>query len=147
MRDRGCFYLQLLQLLTFSPDETNPPFLSLPPPSLSPHPPRSYDAATISQADAAKSEGNSHMTKKAYSAACKAYTTALKLCPKGPSSHIYYSNRAAASTYLQDYSSAESDCLRAISLSPKYSKAHARLGLARYYLEDWEGAIEAYEER
>jgi len=106
----------------------------------------SYDAATIKKADAAKVDGNGHMSNKNYKKAVESYTTALKLCPKGPSSHIFYSNRAAASTYLNSYASAESDCLRAIDLKPDYSKAHARLGLARYYLEDYEGCIEAYEE-
>lgn len=32
-----------------------------------------------------------------------------------------------------------------MALEPEYGKAHARLGLSRYFLKDFQGAVEAYE--
>jgi small glutamine-rich tetratricopeptide repeat-containing protein alpha len=101
-------------------------------------------AADEKEAERMKVKGNEAMARKDYKGAEAAYCKALDLSPRGPSSHIFFSNRAAALCYLSRYAEVESDCERAIALSPNYGKAHARLGLARYYLEDYEGAEEAY---
>lgn len=97
------------------------------------------------QADRLKGEGNKHMARKEYEKAIKSYTAALRLSPAGKSSHVYFSNRAAALCYLERYEEAELDSERSLALQPDYGKAHARLGLSRYFLCDYEGAIEAYE--
>ena len=70
---------------------------------------------------------------------------ALRLAPAGPQSHVFFSNRAAALCYLERYEEAELDAERALALDPEFGKAHARLGLARYFLRDYDGAVEAYE--
>ena len=67
------------------------------------------------------------------------------MAPAGPSSHVYFSNRAAALCYLERYEEAELDAERALALNPEFDKAHARLGLSRYFLRDYHGAIDAYE--
>jgi small glutamine-rich tetratricopeptide repeat-containing protein alpha len=96
------------------------------------------------EAEKHKLKGNSHMANRNYEAAVESYSSAIKLCPKGPKSHVYYSNRAAALCYLEQYEQAESDSLRSLALDPTYEKGHSRLGLARFFMADYEGAIEAY---
>lgn len=97
------------------------------------------------EADRLKGEGNRQMSKKDYDKAIKSYSRALRLCPSGPNSHVYFSNRAAAMCYLERYEEAELDSERSLALQPEYGKAHARLGLSRYFLKDYGGAVEAYE--
>jgi tetratricopeptide (TPR) repeat protein len=91
-----------------------------------------------------KSQGNAHMANREYDLALEAYTAAIDLSPNGPQSHVYYSNRAAALCYLEQYLEAAQDSEQALQLKPTYGKAHARLGLARFFLQDYEGAVEAY---
>ena len=99
----------------------------------------------LEEADFLKVEGNKAMARKEYSEAVKLYSKALRLAPAGPSSHVYFSNRAAALCYLERYEEAELDSERALALDPEFGKAHARLGLSRYFLKDYHGAVEAYE--
>eukprot|EP00529_Nitzschia_sp_RCC80_P017522 CAMPEP_0113448152 /NCGR_PEP_ID=MMETSP0014_2-20120614/4615_1 /TAXON_ID=2857 /ORGANISM="Nitzschia sp." /LENGTH=825 /DNA_ID=CAMNT_0000339347 /DNA_START=255 /DNA_END=2732 /DNA_ORIENTATION=- /assembly_acc=CAM_ASM_000159 len=92
-----------------------------------------------------KSLGNSHMANREYKAAYDAYSAAIEVSPAGPQSHVYYSNRAAALCYLERYTEAAKDSETALRMKPTYGKAHARLGLSRFFLGDFEGSIEAYE--
>ena len=96
------------------------------------------------EAEKFKVKGNSYMANRAYEKALDAYSAAIKLCPQASNSHVYYSNRAAALCYLERYTEAEKDSLSALSLNPNYGKAHARLGLSRFFLRDFKGAVEAY---
>ena len=105
---------------------------------------RSRDTVLF-EADSLKSRGNSCMSSQNFVGALKAYTKALELSPSGPSSHIFFSNRAAALCYLERYVEAEIDSARALALKPKFGKAHAMLGLSRFFLGNDVGAIEAYE--
>lgn len=97
------------------------------------------------EADQLKGQGNKAMAKKEYDKAVEYYSRSLRLSPAGPHSHIYFSNRAAALCYLGRYEEAELDAERSLALNPKYGKAHARLGLSRYFLKDYYGAVDAYE--
>lgn len=97
------------------------------------------------EADKYKDKGNAHMAKKEFEDAIEQYTQAISISPYGSNSHVYYSNRAAAYCYLGQYDAAADDCIASIEIKPDYEKAHARLGLSRFFLEDFEGAIEAYE--
>lgn len=109
----------------------------------------SNDSGKISneeqEADRLKGEGNKAMARKQYEEAVRYYSRALRLSPAGSNSHVYFSNRAAALCYLERYEEAELDAERSLALSPEYGKAHARLGLSRYFLKDYYGAVEAYE--
>lgn len=95
-------------------------------------------------AERLKLRGNSHMANRDYEAALKNYTAAVKMSPDGPNSHVYYSNRAAALCYLERYEEAEADSEHSLMLVPTYGKAHARLGLSRFFMGDYTGAIDAY---
>ena len=84
------------------------------------------------------------MAQRQYTQALDAYNKAIDCSPEGQQSHVYYSNRAAALCYLERYEEAEKDSLKSLSLKPDYGKAHARLGLSRFFLDDFPGAIHAY---
>ena len=81
-----------------------------------------------------------------YTRAYNAYSAALQLSPVGPSSHVFLSNRAASLLSLKRYSAAAVDARRAVALAPNFGKAHARLGQALYFLKQYKGAVEAYED-
>ena len=96
------------------------------------------------QAERMKGLGNKHMANQEYTKAYNAYSAALQLSPVGPNSHVFLSNRAAALLSLKKYTQAASDARRSIGLAPEFSKAHARLGQALYFLKDYAGAVKAY---
>mmetsp|Transcript_18371 Transcript_18371/g.27758 ORF Transcript_18371/g.27758 Transcript_18371/m.27758 type:complete len:624 (-) Transcript_18371:734-2605(-) len=97
------------------------------------------------EAEKYKLKGNSLMAKRDYSKAIEAYSAALKLSRDGPQSHVYFSNRSAALCYLERYHEASKDAEQSLRLVPTYGKAYARLGLARFCLNDFEGAVTAYQ--
>ena len=100
----------------------------------------------IKEAERCKVKGNTYMSQKEYHNAIQSYTKAIQLLPNDvQKSHVYYSNRAAAFCYLEFYHDAEMDASRAIQLVPTYGKAYARLGLSRFLLKNYAGAIAAYE--
>lgn len=88
--------------------------------------------------------GNSCMAKREYIDALDAYSKAIQCCPNGSNSHVYFSNRAASLCYMERYAEAERDSLQSLALNPKYGKAHARLGLSRFFMNDYAGAVSAY---
>ena len=98
------------------------------------------------EAEQCKNKGNTAMANRQYKLAAEYYTQALKHTPRGPQTHVYFANRAAAYCYLERYKEAEKDSLRAVELVPTYGKAHARLGLSRYFLGKYSEAAEAYTE-
>jgi len=97
------------------------------------------------EANKFKSKGNAYMAQRDWVRAVEAYSTAINLCPNGPNSYVYFSNRSAALCYLEQYEEAELDAADSVALNPEYGKAYARLGLSRFFLEDYQGAVEAYE--
>lgn len=108
-------------------------------------PPTSMDnEERIREAEKSKAKGNAYMAQRDYAAALEAYTHAIDCSPQGPQSHVYYSNRAAAFCYLERYRDAIADSEQSLALYPTYGKAHARLGLSRFFLQDYAGAVEAY---
>lgn len=97
------------------------------------------------QAEEEKIKGNTAINSKDYVGAIKHYTEALNLSGEGPNSHVYLCNRAAAYCHTNEYQKAVDDCLSSIALSPDYVKAYSRLGLAYYFLEKFQDAVDAYE--
>merc|ERR1719369_774023 len=72
-----------------------------------------------------KNEGNALVKEKKFKEAVDKYTQAIN-CQE---SAIFYCNRAAAYTSLENYEEALQDCKKAISFDPDYSKAYSRMGL------------------
>jgi small glutamine-rich tetratricopeptide repeat-containing protein alpha len=96
-------------------------------------------------AEEKKAAGNAAIAKKNYEEAVALYSEALALSATGPNSHIYYSNRAAAYCHLNNYQQAASDCERSVALNSTYVKAYSRLGLARFFLNQYQESIAAYD--
>ncbi|KAM0786355.1 hypothetical protein ACM66B_001826 [Microbotryomycetes sp. NB124-2] len=94
------------------------------------------------QAEKAKARGNQLMASKDYEGAIKAYAEAIESDDKNP---VYWSNRAAAHSQLQNHSSAISDARQALVIDPKFSKAYSRLGHALFSSGEYQEAVEAYE--
>jgi tetratricopeptide (TPR) repeat protein len=99
----------------------------------------------LEEANRLQVNGNKAMARTQYLEAIKLYYNVLRLAPAGPQSHVYFSDRAAALCYVVRYEEAELDAERALVLHPEFGNAHARLGLSRYFLKDYHGAVEAYE--
>lgn len=72
-----------------------------------------------------KNEGNQFMKDQKYQDAVDKYSQAIEV----QESAIYYCNRAAAYTSMENYEEALQDCKKAISFDPEYSKAYSRMGL------------------
>lgn len=96
-------------------------------------------------AEEKKAAGNVAIGKKNYEEAVNLYSEAVALCPKGRNSHIYYCNRAAAYCHLNNYQLAATDCESALALNASYVKAYSRLGLSRFFLQQYEAAVAAYQ--
>ncbi|PSS19914.1 Small glutamine-rich tetratricopeptide repeat-containing protein [Actinidia chinensis var. chinensis] len=89
-------------------------------------------------AETFKSQGNKAMQSKLYSDAIELYTFAIALCEDNA---VYYCNRAAAYTQINQYAEAILDCLKSIEINPSYSKAYSRLGFAYYAQGNYRDAI------
>jgi len=93
------------------------------------------------EAERLKNEGNDLMKQEKYEDALKNYTKAIQLDCKNP---VYFCNRAAAYSKLNNHVFALEDCQRAIEIDPSYSKAYGRMGLAYASLNDHAKAKEFY---
>lgn len=99
-------------------------------------------AADKALAEKAKSSGNQLMAGKDYAGAIAAYGQAIAL---DGGNKVYWSNRAAAHSQLQDHASAIADARQAIVIDPAFSKAYSRLGHALFSSGEYEEAVQAYE--
>jgi tetratricopeptide (TPR) repeat protein len=62
------------------------------------------------------------------------------------SNQVFYCNRAAAHSKLNNHYAAIEDCKRAIDMDPKYGKAYGRMGLAYSSVERHKEAVDCFEE-
>lgn len=99
------------------------------------------DAEVKAKAENSKLEGNKALASKNFDLAIEKYTEAISVLPTNP---IYYANRAAAYTNLQDFDNAVKDAEAAIKIDPTYSKGYSRLAYAKYVQDKPEEAVEAY---
>ena len=82
------------------------------PPATSNKPVESANVNTVGnvdQANAFKDKGNELLKASRFDEAIEAYTSAIACSHTGPSSHIYYANRAAAYSQLCRYEEAAAD--------------------------------------
>lgn len=91
--------------------------------------------------------GNEALLSKNYQLAIDEYTKAIEFNPCEP---IFYSNRAAAWMHLKSedanaLSNAEKDCLKALELDPKYTKAQVRLGSVLLAQKKYKSAVDILE--
>lgn len=85
-------------------------------------------------AEAVKVKGNAAFAAGKHEEAARLFTRCIEL---DGSNHIYYSNRAAAFTGLQDYGAAARDARRCTELKPHWAKGWSRLGAAYFGLEQF----------
>lgn len=95
------------------------------------------------KAEECKNKGNVHMKSSEFNDAVIEYTSAIKL---NPYNAVYFCNRAAAYSKLDQHAAAIVDCKQAIALDPNYGKAYGRLGIAYSNLNKFEEARSAYED-
>ena len=60
------------------------------------------------------------------------------------SNQVFYCNRAAAHSKMNNHYAAVEDCKRAIDMDPNYGKAYGRMGLAYSLVEKHKEAIECF---
>lgn len=94
------------------------------------------------EAERLKTEGNNLMKAEKFKEALDCYTRAIEL---NPNSHVYYCNRAAAHSRLNNHQATIDDCKAALQIEPSYSKAYGRLGLAYSSLNMFNEAKVNYE--
>lgn len=97
------------------------------------------------EADKYKEEGNQLLKANKYKEAYDSYTKAIETNSDGEGSHIYYSNRAAASMYLNNYDDAINDCKKALEIDPTFIRALTRLAKAYIYENKYVDAEECLE--
>ncbi|XP_075220059.1 small glutamine-rich tetratricopeptide repeat-containing protein beta-like [Lycorma delicatula] len=93
------------------------------------------------KAEKLKNEGNSLMSSQDFADALECYTKAISLDPKNA---VFYCNRAAAYSKLNNHEAAIKDCKTALQIDPSYGKAYGRLGLAYSSLNRHQEAWESY---
>lgn len=95
----------------------------------------------LNKAEIMKNLGNNLMRSNQYSEAIRYYTAAIEI---DGSNAVYYCNRAAAYSKLNDFGNAIVDCEKAVEIDPRYAKAYGRMGLAYTSLDQNELAIKAF---
>lgn len=95
-----------------------------------------------SQAEKLKNEGNNLMKSEQFTEALQCYSKAVELDGRNA---VYYCNRAAAHSKLNQHQAAIDDCRKAISIDPGYSKAYGRMGLAHSSLNQNAEAVQCYQ--
>lgn len=94
------------------------------------------------QAEKLKNEGNNLMKTEQFPEALLCYSKAIELDGRNA---VYYCNRAAAHSKLNQHQAAIDDCKKAIAIDPLYSKAYGRMGLAHASLNQHVEAVRCYE--
>jgi stress-induced-phosphoprotein 1 len=93
-------------------------------------------------AQQAKDLGNKAFAEKRYQEAIDHFTRAIEL---DSSDHVFFSNRSASYASLSQYDKALEDANRCVDLKPDWVRGYTRKGLAEFYLNKYEEAIETYE--
>jgi len=93
------------------------------------------------KAEKLKMEGNDLMRAEKFMEAIEKYTEAIEL---DSSNQVFYCNRAAAHSKLEQHYAAVEDCQRALDMDPKYGKAYGRMGLAYSSIHKHKEAIDCF---
>jgi len=98
-------------------------------------------AADKEEAERMKTEGNNLMRTEKFQEALEMYSKAIELDGSNP---VFYCNRAAAHSKMNNHHLAIEDCQRAIDMDPSYSKAYGRMGLAHSSLNKHKEAVDNF---
>lgn len=94
------------------------------------------------KAESMKASGNDLMKSCNFQQAVEQYTKAIEI---DSNNAVYYCNRAAAYTKLEESLRAVADCEKAIEIDPTYGKAYGRMGLVYLNESNYKKAVENYE--
>ncbi|KAG8201268.1 hypothetical protein JTE90_016754 [Oedothorax gibbosus] len=97
---------------------------------------------SVERAERMKIIGNQFMKAMRFQEAIKHYTAAIEY---DNNNAVYYCNRAAAYSKLNEFQNAIKDCEKAVQIDPLYAKAYGRMGLAYISLNQSESAITAFQ--
>lgn len=104
--------------------------------------PEEASSEAKAQAEKFKNDGNNLMKSENFSEALVCYSKAIELDGRNA---VYYCNRAAAHSKLNQHQAAINDCKKAIVIDPSYSKAYGRMGLAHASLNQHAEAVQCYQ--
>jgi len=93
------------------------------------------------KAAAAKAKGNAAFSAKSFPAAIAHFTEAIKF---DPTDHVFFSNRSACYASTEQYENALKDGTECVKLKPDWPKGYTRKGLAEYFLEKYDDAVDTY---
>lgn len=96
----------------------------------------------LEKAEQMKVMGNQFMKDMRFQEAVKHYSAAIEY---DSNNAVYYCNRAAAYSKLNEFQNAVKDCEKAVQIDPLYAKAYGRMGLAYISLNQSESAIKAFQ--
>lgn len=98
------------------------------------------------EATRAKERGNKRFTGRQYDQALREYSRAISIAPDATDERVsvYYCNRAACLSMLDDFVGCVRDCDMALQINPKYVKALNRRGSAHEKLDDLDAALLDY---
>eukprot|EP00753_Platysulcus_tardus_P001127 PLAT11082.1.p1 GENE.PLAT11082.1~~PLAT11082.1.p1 ORF type:complete len:428 (+),score=237.79 PLAT11082.1:31-1314(+) len=94
-------------------------------------------------ADEFKAEGNEAFKAGRYEEAVELYTSAIE---RDGENATYYCNRAGAYSGLGKWEAASKDAKKAVTLRPRYAKAHVRLGTALYNRKRFSQALASFQQ-
>jgi len=93
------------------------------------------------EAEKLKLEGNELMRAEDFPGAIDKYTKAIEI---DSGNQVFYCNRAAAHSKMNNHYAAVEDCKRAIDMDPAYGKAYGRMGLAYACVDKHKEAIDCF---
>ncbi|QQP42430.1 Small glutamine-rich tetratricopeptide repeat-containing protein A [Caligus rogercresseyi] len=93
------------------------------------------------RAEALKVEGNEALRNDNAKEAIEKYTKAIEI---DGSNQVFYCNRAAAYSKMENHYAAIEDCKRALDMCPSYGKAYGRMGIAYSAVQRHKEAEECY---
>ena len=93
------------------------------------------------KAAAAKAKGNAAFQAKNIEEAIKHFTEAIS---HDGTDHVFYSNRSACYSSLEQYEEALQDGAKCVSLKPDWPKGYTRKGLAEFFLRKYDESAETY---
>jgi len=93
------------------------------------------------KAAAAKAKGNADFQAKNFEEAIKHFTEAIS---HDGTDHVFYSNRSACYSSLEQYEKALQDGTKCVSLKPDWPKGYTRKGLAEFFLGKYDESAETY---
>eukprot|EP00391_Amoebophrya_sp_Ameob2_P010665 CAMPEP_0178995436 /NCGR_PEP_ID=MMETSP0795-20121207/7827_1 /TAXON_ID=88552 /ORGANISM="Amoebophrya sp., Strain Ameob2" /LENGTH=572 /DNA_ID=CAMNT_0020687745 /DNA_START=101 /DNA_END=1820 /DNA_ORIENTATION=+ len=89
-----------------------------------------------------KALGNTEFQAQNYPEAVKHFTNAIA---EDDTDHVFYSNRSACYSSLNEYDKALADGKKCVELKPDWAKGYTRKGLAEYFLGKYADAESTYE--